>query len=262
MVVKIEPRYYRNIGEMYSFGMTLKEIASEYSVSRETIAKIIRKTGVHIVHGSKRLAERGVTTDFFNKDTEEAAYFFGLLLADGNISDRGKVSIALQSDDAYILQRLVVELNLNSKVRHEVRPTGEKYSQLCFTVKAVSDCLLELGMNPRKSLTEVAPEKFLNNRNFWRGMVDGDGSVQMNKNTSPKVYLCGGFEMCNQFLNYCKLIDPNIDTKVSLSKGSLYRVTICGTKAANILKELYLDSNFHLNRKRDKALSILDKYGV
>lgn len=256
-MLKIQTTEHDNIKNIYESGMNLNSIADRYNVSREAIAKILRKLSVKIQHGHTRKAESGVVLDYFEKDTEGAAYFYGLLLADGCISDRGKVSIALKTEDSYILQNLKTELKLNSEVRNTMRKDCDKYSQLCFTIESISNSLRSLGMEPRKSTKEIAPERFTNNRHFWRGLVDGDGSVGT---TTSRVYLCGSQTLCTQFLEYCKSINPAINTKVTLMKGNLYRTTLAGVKAATILNELYSDCEFKLIRKYEIAEETLSRY--
>lgn len=257
---KIDIDEYPFIVWMYETGSTLKEICTLFEVSRESIAKILRKNSVIIQNGNTRIAERGVKADFFEQDNEQAAYFYGFLLADGNIADSGKVSICLQSDDSHILESFKSELNLSSAVRHNVRKTGERYSQLCFTNKRIAESLNNLGMFPRKSLSEKAPEKYLNNKHFWRGVIDGDGSISDVPKSTARFYLCGSKEMCKQFLEYCKTIEPSLKCNVNLSAGELYRVTFSGVKASKLLQELYSDCQFSLLRKQDRANKIIGKY--
>ena len=258
-MIKIQKSDLPNIKELYETGSTLKAIADHYSVSRECIANNLRIQGIVLQNGSSRRASKGVDLDFFNRESEEAAYYFGLLLSDGNISDRGKVTIGLQSKDRAILESLVSAAKLNSHVKDVSRSNTDFESvQLCFTVKSLSASLSLLGLTPRKSLKEKAPDRFLFNRHFWRGMVDGDGSIA--SPNKARVYLCGGKEICEQFLAYCKVINPTIDTQPALSAGGVWRTSITGSKAASILSELYCESNFKLERKFERAKAILLKY--
>lgn len=260
-MIKIPVSEHTKIASMYQSGKLLIEIASEYSVSRETIAKILRKQDIKIQHPHKRKSEKGVVLNYFEKESEGRSYFYGFLLADGCISDRGKVNLGLEFSDGYLLECLKEELGLsNSNVNHIVRKSdGRKYATLCFKVDAITKSLTSLGLTPRKSLKEIAPDCFLNDRHFWRGMVDGDGSISK---TTSRVYLCGSLTICQQFLEFCKTIDPTISTKPSLSKGLLHRITICGVKASRVLNELYKDSSFFLKRKKDCSERIIAKYEV
>lgn len=254
---KIPVSEFENIKKLYECGMILSDIGKKYDVTRESIAKNLRKQGVVIQHGSSRKVSVGVNEQYFESDSEGSAYFYGLLLADGCISDLGKVNIALESSDSYILDSFKEELNLSSTVRHATNKAGSKFSQFCFTNKTISNSLTNLGMLPRKSTKEVAPEKFTENRHFWRGVVDGDGHV--GKKTT-RLYLCGSVTICTQFLEYCKSINPSINTQVARMKGDLFRTTISGIKAATILNELYSNCTFKLERKASLAENTLMRY--
>lgn len=255
---KVHPNDHGTVLQMYSEGHTIVDTAKHLGLpGYETVAKVLRKAGVTIQCGNTRLAEQGVIQDYFEKDTEGSAYFYGLLLADGCISDSGKVTIAFETGDAHIIQNLIDEIRLNSKVSYSARKDGSGYCQTCFTVKAISDSLTKLGMEPRKSTKEVAPERFLNNRHFWRGLIDGDGHIGKK---ATRLYLCGSQTICDQFLEYCKSINPSINTQVVHMKGGLFRTTISGIKAATVLNELYSDCSFKLERKYLVAESTLLRY--
>lgn len=259
----VHPRDYDRVLSLYAEGRTMKNIAEILGeVSAESVAKIIKKFGIVPENGNTRRANFGAVQDYFEKDSEGAAYFTGLLLADGNISAKGKISIGLQSNDKHILESMKDELKLPTNISDFVRKDGEKSSTLSFNVTGISESLSKLGMFPNKSLKEIAPIRFIENRHFWRGMVDGDGSIGIQTNKSARVYLCGSKEVCSQFLEYCKKLVPEIKTEVKVSNGDLYRVSISGIKAAKVLRVLYGDSELFLNRKSKKAQEVFEKYGV
>lgn len=261
MPKKISSSEYPSIITMYKDGKNLSEIGREYGVVRESIAKILRKLNITIRNGNTRKAENGVNLRFFEEDTEGSAYFYGLLLSDGNISERGKVSISLKSTDSHILEDFRLAVGSNSKVTFHTRPDGTSSCSLVFTVKPIAESLDKLGMVPRKSLSEKAPSKFLLNKDFWRGMVDGDGCITFPENkASPRVYLCGSEEICNQFLSFCKTIREDITTDTVHMVGGLYRVTVCANKAASVLQVLYGDCNYSLKRKGVLAHKVVAKY--
>jgi DNA-binding transcriptional regulator WhiA len=242
--------------------LTLREIAKTFNVSDACVAKIFKQQGVKIENGSNRVANRHVVVDYFEKDTEGAAYFYGLMLADGCMTGRGKrLTIDIQSDDSHILETMKNEINLPNPVAYQIRTsTLNKSCQLSFTVDGIYKSFINLGYTTRKSTKEFAPERFLNNRHFWRGLIDGDGSISKPENKNRRVYLCGSKELCDQFLSYCQSINPSIDTRTVLMKGELYRLSITGIKAATILNELYSNSTLFLNRKSENAEKLIEKY--
>ena len=83
----------------YRSGMTAKQIANKYGVSKYTILR--RLESCHSPRRSNSEANRfySLNPSFFEKiDTEQKAYWLGFLLADGNIAynGRNKVGRALR----------------------------------------------------------------------------------------------------------------------------------------------------------------------
>lgn len=240
--------------------LTLKEIAETYNVSASAIAKILKGQNINIKNGNNRVANRYVNSDYFNTDTEGAAYFYGLMLADGCMTGRGsRLSIELKASDRGILDTMRDELNITNPVATIIN-SKKNSSSLSFTVDGIYRSFVELSYTSQKSTKEVAPERFINSRHFWRGMIDGDGSISKIGCKGSKVYLCGSKKICEQFLSYCKSVNPSISTSVVLMKGSLYRVNITGIKAATILNELYSNAEFKLERKFTNAEGVINKY--
>ena len=242
--------------------LTLEEIANRFSMSASGIAKILKSQGVVIENGNTRIANRYAVSDYFERNTEGSAYFYGLMLADGCMTGRGKrLVIELQSDDAPILETMRSELNLPNPVSHTTRKNDlTKASQLSFTVDGIYESFTKLGYTAKKSTFEFAPDRFLSNRHFWRGLIDGDGSISKTESKNRRVYLCGSKKLCDQFLTYCQSVNPSINTSTALMKGNLYRVSITGVKAATVLNELYSNSNFKLDRKAYNAERLIEKY--
>lgn len=260
---KIQLNEYPIIKDLYETKKkTLEEISEVYSVSPSLVARILKKQDVKIENGNTRLANRYVKSNYFEIGSEGAAYFYGLMLADGCMTGRDKrLVIELQSDDSHILDTMKSELNLPNPVSHTVRKIDStKASQLAFTVDGIYESFTKLGYTTKKSTLEFAPERFLYNRHFWRGMVDGDGSISKVESKNRRVYLCGSKELCDQFLIYCQSVNPSISTQTALMKGNLYRLSITGIKAATVLNELYSDSTFKLYRKAYNAERLIEKY--
>ena len=144
----------------------------------------------------------------YNKDedyfkiinTEEKAYFLGLLFADGTIASdristvgklvkRNQIAIALQERDKNILIRFLQELNSNYPIYNI--PNNLKNAnwsnQCCVTITSekMSQDLIRLGCSPNKTTnisfpnTEQVPDNLLSS--FIRGYFDGDGCIWIGK---------------------------------------------------------------------------------
>ena len=123
---------------------------------------------------------------FFDEiDSEEVAFFTGLLLADGHISESegGSVSIELQDRDVDVLEKLKGALNYTGPVlRRQRKSDGRFYVKLCVNNGSLVRALRVHGVVPRKTFIASAPKIRLDlQRHFWRGMVDGDDSLFMSR---------------------------------------------------------------------------------
>ncbi len=121
--------------------------------------------------------------DYFNViDTEDKAYFLGLLFADGNVyMKRNRVQITLANEDSYILDKFNQCINSSAKLYLD----REIYSKLILDSKPLCQALIRLGCVERKSLTldfpseEQVPKHLLHH--FIRGYFDGDGHISKDK---------------------------------------------------------------------------------
>lgn len=197
----------------------------------------------------RTVMNREAFTDFSDEAT---AYFFGLLLADGNVAkDRARIKITLKVDDIDILHKLREYLCCTNEVKTFSRYGGE-YAILTFSSKEVKDRLAIQNLLPCKSTQEKLPNfDWLSNRHFWRGMVDGDGSLFYN-GEGQRLCLLGskeivdGFNLFAQEVANCSLKNIHAHTT---SKMVNY-VNFSGFDAKKIAEVLYKDSNFHLDRNK------------
>ena len=87
---------------------------------------------------------------------------------------------------------------------------------------------------------------------FWRGMIDGDGSIHVTKKGKLSMYLCGGSIDCIRAFE--KWVKSKTDTEANIYKGaSAYYFVISGRHAVKVANELYGGNpNYALKRKIDK----------
>jgi hypothetical protein len=135
-----------------------------------------------------------INETFFDEiDSEEKAYFLGLLYADGyNHPASSHTSIALKESDRSILEKLR-DLIYNEPwpLKYKIRRKGaegdltnrQNQYQLCFSSKYLANKLVEFGCYPDKSLTLQFPNFLSKNLmpHFIRGYFDGDGSISLYK---------------------------------------------------------------------------------
>lgn len=148
--------------------------------------------------------------NFFEKiDSEEKAYFLGLLYADGTLNLKNKlVSISLQEKDKYILEYMLKYTHFSGSLKM-LEPRKETHSATAyihiynenFYLNAVKS-----GLLPNKSLIltfpglEILPEQLISH--FIRGYFDGDGcafyDIERNK---KRISFVGTYEFLYEVRN-------------------------------------------------------------
>lgn len=239
--------YYKEI-------KSASKTAKFFGCCSNSVYKILREHNVElypIAYQRDKYKDSKCFTDF---SREGDSYFYGLLLADGCMEDVGNdISISLKETDFYMLEKFKRYLNSENKIIKHSRGNSVWYT---FKVgsKSIKERLLSFNFTPNKSTKQQLPSfDWLYNNHFWRGVVDGDGSVFFSNN-SPKISLCGSKELLEGFNKFCQL---NCFTKSrSLDKTKtkdFFTICYSGEEALSIMRLLYDDSKIHLTRKKDRV---------
>lgn len=201
---------------------------------------------------------------FDNIDSEDKAYWLGFILADGCVH-KNTLQIGLQLIDKLHLEKFKKSIESTHKIVDEKkRPVSTISINNFYMVSR----LKELGIMERKSKIakplNCIPEEF--ERDFWRGMVDGDGCVKLStyktgsgnySNNRPVLGLAGTKKICNGFKHFCL---KYIDSKRNVCKNSTaWRFELDHIKAVEISKILYEGSCIYMNRKYDEYLKIINR---
>lgn len=196
---------------------------------------------------------------------EFESYYFGLLLTDGNLSlyerNRGKVTLEVSERDADIIE-LLVENIPNSTLRRRERDTNfsDDYKSIVFSNhrKEFRDFLIENGF-PVKNKTQTCgtPTGEYSERDFWRGIIDGDGSIGYIADGSPFISLVTKSE--NLKKSFLELLKKrfNIIKNISRNKrDGIYNIMVKNEEALLLGAYLYKGSKFFIQRKYESFLSI------
>lgn len=265
-----------SIIELYNNGKQQREIAKEINCSQVSISNILRRNGVKTRVG-KKILYTDINKAFFKEiNSEENAYFLGLLYADGNISKNHNVMcLKLKSNDQYILEKFRNIMSPSSpiKISKVELPGGVTYEYSYFRInqKEICEQLISHGCVPNKSLILEFPKTVPNEllRHFLRGYSDGDGTIYNNKfknkksvNTIWKIVSTKQF--CNQVSRILKE-QLNISCSQSLSRPETNSITTTLSVGGNIqvqkfLDWLYKDATIYLPRKHKKYLQFITNY--
>ena len=218
-------------------------------------------------------------------DTEEKAYFLGLLYADGcNYEDKGIIKIDLIEKDNYILESLKNLLKADNKISHypaETKLINGKYCdcqpscRLLINNKHISSILASYGMISHKSekgiyiKNNVIPDYLFNHFNWIRGLIDGDGGIDYwidNENTGHKKFQ---INFCSTEDSVYKLSDffkdkfnckPCIQDRYPDRDNNNLQLCISGNKIVRkIIDWLYKNATIYLQRKYDKYQKLIQE---
>lgn len=251
----------------YLKGESQEHLKRKYNIKTENIVKLLQKNNIKI---RDRATTRRMSQDqqitlsgLSDLNSERAAYFLGFTIADGYVSNGNRLGFTVKDSDGYILksfQEIIgVKYGYSESEIFDHR-TNKTYKRATLNVSDDNLSSILSGQNilPNKSTFEKLPNiDWLTNRHFWRGMVDGDGHLGINRNSAVLV-LVGSKEIIDGFNTF---VQANINvglirtTKSCISKTDkiLYRVLYTGNDARLICSLLYEDSIIHLHRKMDKA---------
>jgi len=264
------PYQEKRICILYQYGWPISEILKEYCrATAEQILEILKKNGVY-----KRCENPRINHGVFNKITKESAYWIGFLMADGCIQGN-QISVNLGGDDYYHLLRFLIFVHwlgtpinyLESKIyvnKSEIYASGSS-ARIAFTSQKMVKRLAECGVVPLKSaITEVKLDKLKFNKHFWRGVIDGDGHIGIDKN--PRSYCkfhlgnSGSKTLMEQYKTYIKTIVPRFRGSVRKHPQgeNTYTVQTAERIAQEIAKELYGGANIYLERKMEIAKTIIN----
>jgi hypothetical protein len=183
----------------------------------------------------------------FDTITPESAYWIGFLMADGCVHSN-MIVLALAAKDADHVCRFAAFLGLR-------RPPNHYADKSVVTVNSsrLIDRLASFGVVPRKSKTAEALA-LTDNRDFWRGVVDGDGSVFFVKRLPgyPFISLCGSRRLMDQFSHYVGTVLGRNEPPVRPHK-QIWSVGVGGAPATTIIRTLYEGCSVALPRKMEKA---------
>jgi hypothetical protein len=202
-------------------------------------------------------------------DTEAKAYWLGFITADGCVQSgrigvngwqRNQVTVKLKESDAGHLEKLKSDLSAESPVRL-VPQTGlaGPGAEIALNSERLTAALIRLGVTPRKSLTAVPWDGHGGlMRHYWRGMVDGDGTIVKHPGQREKWHVrLLGTEACIEAFRAWAVPVCGSAAKVC-PKGKIWMWTAAGLASPQALvREMYGGATVYLDRKHELALRLM-----
>lgn len=250
--------------ELYQLGKSQKEIATILNCSQTGVSTVLKRLNINTRVG-KKIIYTDVNKSFFKEiNSEENAYFLGLLYSDGCVqtkNTRYQMTLKLKSDDQIILKIFRDILTPSSPIKISY----EKYSYFRINQKEICEQLISHGCVPNKSLIlqfpQTVPKEFI--KHFLRGYSDGDGTIYRN-NFKGEAYanyiwkIISTKQFCNSVAKILKE-ELNINCSQYLSRPKTNQITTTLSVGGNnqsmkLLDWLYQDATIYLPRKYEKYI--------
>lgn len=260
----------KEIIEFYqSYPMAIKTVCEKFNLSSPTVGKILKD----IPRYSKALIfNPNLKENFFDEiDTEEKAYFLGLMISDGNVFNdetgrQASISITLDSNDKYILEAFRSALGANTSVAHD----GRGCSQIAVRSNKMAETLAGYGVVPRKSHITYLPLNIPKDKfsHLIRGIFDGDGSIQAHQHGTHFLHsfsFCGSHRLMQDIVDF---LQEHLSLVGAISVYDYKDKELSDFKLQTIQdmytfgEWMYKDASIYLKRKRDKYLEFKKHYNL
>lgn len=237
--------------------LTIKQLCLEYGFYYTSFFNNLKRNNIKtnvITNKSK------INHFYFNKiDTEEKAYFLGLLYSDGYIEkpnkyNNGRVSLKLSQPDIYMVDKL--RSIICPELKLQIKPAFnniKEAAEISFISKQINKDLHNLGMlygkvKEGRNYPVISDDL---NRHFIRGYFDGDGCISIREriktNTVTITIYCPDIHFLNSLTNY---INFSVITKDKRHNVYILRLNNNKNKYS-FLNYMYKNSSIFLKRKYD-----------
>ena len=183
--------------------------------------------------------------------TPEALYWMGFLMADGAVCGT-TLAVNLQLRDRDHLVKLNAFLGGGDLRRTITERNGA--ARITFCSPDLIARLAHWGVTERKSFTAHGRRGAQFEHAFWRGVIDGDGTIS----TAGEVSLVTASDrLARQFIQYTRYrldLDPKLTVRRLGSYAPLYKIRLNKFGSLRLLRRLYADEpEYFLDRKHERA---------
>lgn len=154
----------------FNSGYTMADVSKILNVSYKRVESIKRYYKVNVNKASQSKADYNFLSII---DNDIKAYILGFFIADGCISDEGRVSFSILKEDEYILYRIKDCFKVNN-ITHKNNQSGVKFRKEQSTYRFTSKPLLDIlknkyNIHPRKTYNLSFTFPFENIPNKYHG---------------------------------------------------------------------------------------------
>lgn len=208
----------------------------------------------------------------FDLRKPEYSYMIGFIQTDGYLRKdergRGKMVIEINIRDKYILKKFQKLIPVYSYFFTRKKTVKfKKYKKIYKVTLAGLNCYNKqfretvnyYGVPYGKKYSKISPPKSKYSENdYWRGIIDGDGSLGFTATNKPFISLvtCSSklakayIEFINQFVQVERKVNKN-------KRDTAYNIVVTNEDSQKIISMLYYDNCLSIPRKYKMAKKIL-----
>lgn len=269
-----------NIVELYKSGLSTYQISKILNINRSRVARCVKSSGcMRSLSESKRKYPLLDECILDNIDTEQKAYFLGLVISDGwNDKRFNQIGISLIEEDSYILETLSKLFYENRPLRRikSKKPREKTKCRLVVISKKICDTMSKHGASPAKTHTATYPSHVPEHLapHFIRGVFDGDGCISISRRkTKNGIRVVASFSIVGN-IDLLKSIQKVIEKQCGI-KPKKISIKHPGTNTDNIVyiryskmedilrleQWMYQDASVFLERKKNKFEELRNAMG-
>jgi hypothetical protein len=223
--------------ELYNSGLSGPVVARQLGVQSPAVYLALHRHGTARRSISDYNYEEPLRHDFFDQiDTPEKAYWLGVLITDGCVSNN-EIILSLAGKDVDHLERWreaiqsMAKLSLKASLK-----TFDGYEWLCSTSRVavrsrqLTSALAKLGVTPAKTGRTTYPDGIPEHleKDFWRGAIDGDGWLcwaQCGGRRQFVIGFTGDESLVRAFQNFCR---KHVPTRAAIKPNgrAVVRLTV------------------------------------
>jgi hypothetical protein len=189
----------------------------------------------------------------------ELSYLVGFLQSDGhhqaNTRNRGKITVELQVGDRPLLEAFQRLISVYTSLTERTRDTNYKQNYTSCTLSVydweIRQELERLGVIVgRKSESVQLPNFDYSPSDYFRGLVDGDGSLGMTEECLPFLSLTTASDaIAFGFVEYVKSVTGRMKKANRNRRDAIYNLMVSKEGAQAVAHSLYSGSTLRLERK-------------
>lgn len=243
---KISSILNKKVLEYAKNGLSGRDIAKKLSLKPYEVRDVLVSHGFtykkHFEIDKTMFAEHRLILDI------NLHYWLGFILANGSLSTEGKITVG--SIYKTQIEKLKSFFGLHHKIITNKKGRKRYYYSISFRDTEIYDNLLSFGFpKHKKNGIEQLSEFLYSSKDFWRGYIDGNGSLYLQQG-DVFLSVSGHKSILLLFLSYINSYVTSTKVQPHHTKSSWY-INFSYIKSFIILKHLYTNAGTYLEKNKE-----------